>query len=167
MPESQVTGSEDSFRKGLAALQRKTYKEAISLFREAIDQERVEGTKSPRMKYISYLGLAITLSNGRSEEGAKLCHQAVQREFFDPDVYCNLGIVQLRNRRKAEAFDAFRKGLSLNPGHNRILDEMERYDRRGTPVLGFLSRSHPINRLFGRVRTRLLSLFNGDSSNGY
>src|SRR6266436_6285311 len=94
------TGSDDNFRKGLAALERKTYLEASAFFQSAIDQERQEGTKNPRMKFVSYLGLALTLANSRSEEGLKLCEQAVRREFFDPDVFCNLGIAYLRGRQK-------------------------------------------------------------------
>src|SRR5437867_1320993 len=92
------------------------------------------------MKYVSYLGLALTLSQGKSEEGLKLCEQAVKREFFDPDLYCNLGIVYLRQRMKAPAFEAFQKGLNLKPGHMRILDELEKYDHRSEPFFTFLRR---------------------------
>ncbi len=147
--------SEDSFRKGMASLERRTYAEAIAFFRGAIDLERQEGAKNPRMKYVSYLGLAVTLSNGRSEEGVKLCEQAVKREFFDPDLYCNLGIVYLRTRQKKRAFEAFQKGLNLKPEHRRIREELERYERRSMPVFTFLPRTHPVNRLAGRLRYRL------------
>ncbi|HEU4402843.1 MAG TPA: tetratricopeptide repeat protein [Candidatus Polarisedimenticolia bacterium] len=155
--------SEETFRKGLAALERRTYKEAISLFQGAIDQERQEGVKNPRMKYVSFLGLATTLMQGRSDEGLKLCEQAVKREFFDPDLYCNLGIVYLRNRQKARAFEAFQKGLNLKPGHRRILEELERYERRDHPVFAFLPRTHLVNRLAGRLRYRLRILFSGSA----
>lgn len=160
METSEPTGpAETAFRRGLQALDRKTYQEAITAFREAIEMERVEGSKNPCMKYVSYLGLALTYSQGRTDEGVKLCEQAVKREFFDPDVYCNLGIVSLRNRRKARAFEAFQKALNLRPGHVRTLDELERYERRGDPVFTFLPRSHPINRLAGQLRYRLRLLF--------
>ena len=149
------TSSEDIYRKGLVALDKRSYQEAVTLFRAAIEQERQEGTKSPRMKYLSYLGLAATLGNPRSDEGLKLCEQAVRREFFDPDVYCNLGIVLLRNRQKARAFDAFQKGLNLKPGYRRITEELNRYERRSDPIFTFLPRQHPINVLAGRLRHRL------------
>ncbi len=153
--------SETTFRKGLQALERKTYQQAIALFRESIEQERQAGTKSPRMKYVSYLGLALTLANVRSEEGLTLCQKAVQREFFDPDLYCNLGIVYLRNRQKALAFESFQKGLNLRPGYRRIQDALERYERRFDPIFGFLPRSHPINRFAGELRYRLRMLLAG------
>ena len=62
---------------------------------------------------------------------------------------------------KAPAFEAFQKGLNLKPGHVRILDELEKYDRRGEPVFTFLPRGHLLNRMAGRVRYRLRVLFDG------
>ncbi len=161
MANIPLAPSEIAWRNGMVSFDRRSYKESISLFQQAIDMERQEGAKNPRMKYVSYLGLALTLSQGKSEEGQRLCEQAVKREFFDPDLYCNLGIVYLRNRMKAQAFEAFQKGLNLKPGHPRILDELEKYDRRGDPVLSFLPRGHYVNRLLGRVRYRLRHLFDG------
>jgi Tfp pilus assembly protein PilF len=151
--------AEEAFRKALQALERRCYKEAVGLFQTAIEAERQDGSaKNPKMKYLSFLGLALTLSQGRSDEGQTLCEQAVKRDFFDADLFCNLGIVSLRNRQRAAAFEAFRKGLTLRPGYRRILDELERYERRGQPVFEFIPRDHPINRLAGLVRYRLRQL---------
>ena len=161
MANTPMAPSEVAWRGGLAALERRSLKESIGLFQQAIDLERQEGAKSPKMKYVSYLGLALTMSQGKSQEGQKLCEEAVKREFFDPDLYCNLGIVYLRNRMKSQAFEAFQKGLNLKPGHSRILEELERYDRRRDPMLSFLPREHYLNRLLGRVRYRLRHLFDG------
>jgi tetratricopeptide (TPR) repeat protein len=161
-----IAPSEVSFRNGISALERRSFKESIALFQQAIDLERQEGAKNPRMKYISYLGFALTLSQGKSEEGQRLCEQAVKRDFFDPDLYCNLGIVYLRNRQKKQAFDSFQKGLSLKPGHRRILEELERYEQRDPPVFTFLPRGHLVNRLAGQIRHHLRTLVgNGASRN--
>ena len=160
-----IPPSEVAWRNGVQCLERRSYKESISLFQQAIDLERQEGVKNPRMKFVSYLGLAITLFQGKSEEGLKLCEQAVKREFFDPDLYCNLGMVYLRHRMKSPAFEAFQKGLNLKPGHRRILEELEKYDHRSEPVFGFLPRNHTVNRLAGQLRFRFRSLFDG-SGNG-
>jgi len=161
MANTPLPPSEVAWRNGMVTLERRSYKESIALFQQAIDLERQEGAKNPKMKYVSYLGLALTLSQGKSEEGQKLCEQAVKREFFDPDLYCNLGIVYLRNRLKAQAFEAFQKGLNLKAGHSRILEELEKYDRRGEPILSFLPRGHYVNRLLGRLRFRLRHLLDG------
>ena len=161
MANAPITSSEVAWRNGLRSLERRCYKESIALFQQAIDLERQEGSKNPKMKFVSYLGLALTVSQGRSDEGLKLCEQAVKREFFDPDLYCNLGMVYLRHRMKSPAFEAFQKGLNLKPGHKRILEELEKYDHRSEPVFRFLPRDHPLNRLAGRLRFRFRSLFDG------
>ena len=133
--------------------------EARQYFQKAIDYDREIQAKAPRMKSASYLGLALTMAQGRSQDAIKLCEQAVKREFYDADLYCNLGIVYLRNRRRGPAFEAFRRGLALKPKHRRIHDELDRYDRRLQPTFGFLPRNHLVNRLAGRIRSRMRDLF--------
>src|SRR5262245_33004894 len=124
MANTPIVPSEIASRNCVVAFKRRSFKDSAALFRQAIDLERQEGAKNPKMKYVSYLGLALTLMNGKSEEGQKLCEQAVKREFFDPDLYCNLGIVYLRNRLKAQAFEAFQKGLNLKAGQARMLAQV-------------------------------------------
>ena len=154
-----LSRSEESFRKGLACLERRTYREAVSFFQAAVDLETEEGPKVSQVKYQSYLGLALTYARGRSAEGLKLCQDAVQRDFLNPDLFCNLGIVYMRHRQRRQAFQAFRKGLELDATHRRILVELKRYDQRGEPVFPSLSRDHLLNRLTGRLRCHLQSLF--------
>lgn len=148
---------DEAYKRGLACLERKTYQEATAYFQCALDMEK-DAQKNTGMKYLSFLGLALVLAQGRSDEGLKMCEQAVKRDFFDPDLFCNLGIVYLRHRQRGPAFAAFRRGLTLRPKHRRILDELERYDRRSEPVFGFLSREHAINVIAGRLRSRLRDL---------
>lgn len=155
---------EEAFRKGLACLELRSYKEAASCFQSAIDREREAGAQSLRPRYVSHLGLALTMAHGRTVEALTLCEQAVRREFFDADLYCNLGIAYLRHRRRGEAFRAFRKGLGLNPAHRRILAEMERYEPRGGPVFASLPRTHVVNRMAGCLRSRFRALFHADSA---
>jgi tetratricopeptide (TPR) repeat protein len=152
--------ADELFRRGLESLDRKQYQQAIGLIQSAIEADRQEGaSKGPRMRFMSYLGLALNLSQGRSEEGLKLCEQAARRDFFDADIFCNLGIACLRNRQKGPAFDAFRKGLALKPRHARIHYELARVERRGARVFGFLPRNHFLNRTLGSLRYRLRQTF--------
>jgi tetratricopeptide (TPR) repeat protein len=146
--------ADEAYKRGLACLERKTYQEATACFRTALDLDK-ESQKNAAMKYLSYLGVALVLSQGRSDEGLKMCEQAVKRDFFDPDLFCNLGIAYLRHRQRGPAFAAFKRGLTLRPKHRRILEELERYERRGDPVFGFLAREHPINVAAGRLRSRV------------
>jgi len=128
-----------------------------------MEMEKQEGSPNPRMKHLSYLGLALTLSQGRSEEGQKMCEQAASREFYDADLFCNLGIVSLRNRRRKQAFEAFRKGLVLRPKHRRIVEELSRHERREPLVFSNLPRDHFLNVMGGKIRWRLRLLFSRDS----
>jgi tetratricopeptide (TPR) repeat protein len=153
-PES----SEEALKCGLACLERKTYKDAAVYFQYAIDLDRAPGQKNSNMKCLSFLGLALNLAQGRSDEGLRMCEQAAKRDFFDADVFCNLGIVYLRHRQRGPAFQAFRRGLALRPRHPRIIEEMQRYDRRSTPFFPFLTRDHALNVFAGRMRSRLRSL---------
>jgi tetratricopeptide (TPR) repeat protein len=149
---------EEAFKRGQACLERRTYQEAAGYFQIAIDLDRTLGQKNSNMRYLSFLGLALNLGQGRSEEGLRMCEQAAKREFFDADVFCNLGIVYLRNRQRAPAFAAFQRGLALKPKHRRIIEELSRYERRATPVFPFLARDHSLNIVFGRVRSRWRAL---------
>jgi tetratricopeptide (TPR) repeat protein len=147
-----------AFKRGLACLERRTYQEAAGYFQFAIDLDRQAGQKGSGMRYVSFLGLALNFAQGRSEEGLRMCEQAAKREFFDADVFCNLGIVLLRNRQRAPAFAAFQRGLALKPKHRRIIEELSRYERRASPVFPFLKRGHTLNILLGRMRARWRAL---------
>jgi len=162
MPDTSISASEEIFRKAIEQLEQKQYQQCISMLRSAMDTEK-QTSAAPRMKHLSYLGLALTLSQGRSEEGQKLCEQAVKREFYDADLFCNLGIVSLRNRRRKQAFEAFRKGLALRPKHPRINEELDRHERRQDAVFPALPRNHLLNRLAGKMRYRFRLLFQRDS----
>jgi tetratricopeptide (TPR) repeat protein len=157
--------SEEMFRRGLAHLRRRARKEAASCFQQAIDLDREGPAKPPKMRYLSYLGLALSMINARSEEAVKLCQRAVKREFYDADLLCNMGIVYLRNRQRGPAFDAFERGLKLKSNHSRILAALERHDKRGQPMFTSLPRDHSVNRLAGRLRCRLLDLLGRDLDN--
>ena len=153
-----VGSHEELFRLGLAHLKRRAHKEAASSFQQAIDLSQEGSVKSLPMRYISYLGLALSMNDGRSEEAVKLCRQALKREFYDADLQYNLGIVYLRNRQRGPAFDAFERGLKLKPNHYRILAALERHEKRGQPMFASLPRNHSVNRLAGRLRCCLLDL---------
>ena len=158
--------SEEAFKRGLACLERRSYQEAAGCFQQSIDLDARPGQKSQsNMKYLSFLGLALNLAQVRSDEGLKMCEQAAKREFFDPDVFCNLGMVYLRHRQRGPAFAAFHRGLALRPKHRRILEELDRYDRRSAPVFSFLAREHALNILGGRLRSRLRALLGRLSPN--
>ncbi len=157
---------EEAFERGLACLEQKNHREAASSFQAAIEMEQQSGLRSRQMKFVSYLGLALILSRDRMEEALRLCEQAVQHDFLDADIMCNFGIACLRNLQRARAFEAFHRGLALRPNHPRIIEELERYERRSDPLFTFLPRGHFLNRVAGKLRARLRVLFNREAAAG-
>ena len=156
---STVPSTPDAlFQLGRTSLDKRRYHEALDYLQRAIDMQRLHDPHKDRMKHLSYLGLALTMTRGRSPEGLEMCEQATEREFYDPDMFCNLGIVYLRNRRKADAYEAFSHGLRLKPDYPRIHEEMVVFGLRRRPTLPFLPRSHPINKVTGRLRHRISTL---------
>jgi tetratricopeptide (TPR) repeat protein len=161
LPEATPQSAEELFQRGINYLEHKQYQQSIKLIQAAMEQDKLDGAnKGTSMRHLSYLGLALVLSSSRSEEGLKLCQQATKRDFFDADIFCNLGIAYMRNRLKGPAFDAFRKGLALVPRHRRILEELARVERRDSRVFSKLSRDHFLNYFFGLFRHRMRLLFN-------
>jgi len=160
LPNAIPQSADDLFQRGLNHLEHKQYQQSIKLIQAAMEQDKQDGAnKGTSMRRLSFLGLALVLANGRSEEGLKLCDQASKRDFFDADIFCNLGIALLRSRQKGPAFEAFRKGLVLMPRHRRILEELSRLERRDSRVFGFLPREHSLNHLFGVLRHKMRLLF--------
>lgn len=157
--------AEHLFRQGLANLDTRSYQQAAGCFQQALDLDRDGPAKPLRMKFLSYLGLALTMAHGRSPEAIKMCEQAARREFYDADLFCNLGIVYMRNRQRGKAFKMFQRGLALRPTHRRILAELDRHDRRTQPLFGFLPRNHTLNRIAGRLVWRLRDLFDRTAQN--
>jgi len=150
-----VVTAEESYRKGLEALGQGRRLEALALFEAAIELDRQKGLGRPQGRYLSYYGLCLSPVAGRGHEALDFCRQASQLEQFDPDVCCNLGRVLMRLGRRREAFDAFLRGLKVEPRHARIRRALRVMGVRRRPVLSFLPRQHPLNVLLGRLRPRL------------
>ena len=146
-----VHAAENRFQRGMEALSRGRGVEGLALFEAAIELERQHGAPRPQARYLSWYGLALALEGGRVREGVEFCRQAVPLEFYNPELYLNLGRVLMVAGRKREAFDALRKGAALQASHPGIQRELAKLGKRRRPVVPFLSRSHPINVALGRL----------------
>jgi len=144
--------SESAFNKGLEAVCRKEYLEALAYFEASMQLGRSVGMEPP-MKYLSYYGLCLAMVSNRINEAREICETALQAEFYNPDLYLNLGRVYLRSGDRASAFDTLVRGLHLNPRHSGLVREIRRLGIRKRPVLSFLRRDNPFNRLLGRMRS--------------
>lgn len=106
--------------------------------------------------YYSYLGYGIARCQQRVEEGLKLCRHAVKIQFYEPDNYLNLARTALLGNHRAEAVRAVHGGLKVDSRNLELLALYRDLGIRQLPVLSFLRRSHPLNLLLGRIRSRLL-----------
>jgi len=144
--------SENSFNKGLQAVLRGQYLEALAYFEASMELVQRAGNGQAPVKYLSYYGLCLAMASARLREAREICERAVEAEFYNPDLYLNLGKVYLKGRDRARAFGALIRGLQLNPRHAGIICEISHLGIRKRPVLPFLDRSHPLNRVLGRLR---------------
>ncbi len=146
-----VQAAETRFQRGLLALNDGRGLEAVALFEAALELERARGATSPQARYLSYYGLALARDAGQLREGTEFCRQAMALEFFNADLCWNYGRVLLLADRRKEAYAAFVKGLAVQKNHQEILQALGRMGWRKRPLIGFLSRSHPINAALGRL----------------
>ena len=146
--------SPESFsRQGHAALKQQDYKSAASYFRKAIDLDRARNKRRPDMRYLSYYGLSLCKAGLSRKVAIEACGSAVARQRHDPVLFLNLGRVYRLAGKPVLAMRAFEGGLGVAPDHPVLKRELGLLDRRGTPVLGFMTRTHPVNRWLGQLRT--------------
>ncbi len=128
------------------------YEAALPLFEQLLDRE----PRSARLR--SYHALCRAVAERRFDEGLEHCQAAAKQEFFNPELYLNLARLHLAFGFKAEGVRFVRRGLMIDPGNEALSQAMTDLGARISPVLSFLPRRHPLNRLLGRARSRIVRL---------
>lgn len=152
-----ILAADNCFKKGLTALAQGRPAEATAMFEAAMVIERERGVGRPQMRYLSYYGLGLAQSSRPTKEAIKACETAATRDFFNPDLFLNLGKVYLLAGKYTRAMQVFEHGLKIAPRHPALRAELERVDRRAKPPFPKLSRNHFLNRWFGMLRARFLT----------
>lgn len=140
--------ADEHFRRGIDALGNDDHAAALEHFRAA---QKVDPASA---RYRSYYGLCLGIAERRFDQALELCRSAAKEEFFNPDLYRNLAWVHLSFGFKAEAIRYLRRGLMIDPANLAIRQDLEKLGVRRRPALGFLPRSHLLNRWLGVVRGR-------------
>jgi len=146
----------DRLEEAIRATQQRDYHLAVKLFEKEYDALVDREADFERIPVLSYYGLCLAMVWGDTDQALKHCRVAVQWCATDPDLFFNLGMVQLRRRRRELAVVAFRKGLELDPLHPALCQTRERLRRRRRPFIPYLDRAHPLNKLAGLCATRWL-----------
>jgi tetratricopeptide (TPR) repeat protein len=141
--------SAELFERGVQLLRESDSLGALACFEKAYLHEQ-----SPRIR--SYLGYCIAAQRGQIGEALRLCMSAIEAEPGNPEHYLNLGRVHLRAKRRDEALETLRKGLSAGDNAD-IKALLEDLGTRKRPLLPFLPRHHFLNKYAGLI-LRLLKL---------
>ncbi len=86
--------------------------------------------------------------------GINLCRQAAAEEVFDARVFEQLARAELHLKHRRQACTAIQRGLRIDPGNMLLRTLRKRMGTRRQPVLTFLSRENPLNRMLGRITYR-------------
>jgi hypothetical protein len=145
---------EDLIEMGVSSAKKAEYERGLIFLAEAYrhlgrDQSRLSGP------LLSFYGLCLALHRGRIKEAADFCWLGVEKDHYNPDVYCNMAHVWIAGRSRRKAVDAIEKGLALDSRHQGLLRLRAEIGTRKTPVLPFLHRDNPLNISLGRVRAKL------------
>jgi tetratricopeptide (TPR) repeat protein len=140
----------DAMLDAIERCRRGAWREGLPALARIAEQEGRPGML-PALVY-SYLGYGIALRQQRLSEGLKLCQHAVKMEFYQAENYLNLARTQLLAGHRRPAVRAVADGLKVEPDNGQLLELQHELGLRKRPVLSFLSRSHPINSLLGRIR---------------
>lgn len=147
--------AEDSFRKGVQALKsERGQTEAMAFFEASLLLESRAQKNSGQPRYRSYYGLCLSSTKGKMKEALKLCRKACEDEFYNHEVWFNLGKVEREAGNQYKAHKALVRALHLSPHKAEIREELRKLGLRRAPVFSFLDRSHPLNRFMGRLTYR-------------
>jgi len=104
--------------------------------------------------WYSYLGYCMAKERGQVKKGIELCTLSLELEPEHADHYLYLAKIHLLAGNKPETLRVLREGMARgeNQGLITLLDAI---GTRKPPVLSFLPRSNPVNRLLGLLLERL------------
>jgi tetratricopeptide (TPR) repeat protein len=147
MASVTVEDSERLFRRAAAAFDAGETAPALALLERALKEQA-------HPAWHSYLGYCIAKERGQVRRGIELCREALVVDAENPVHYLNLARIHLVTGKKGEALAVLREGMSVEE-NGEILALLNRLGTRKPPVLSFLSRDHFLNKILGRILSRL------------
>lgn len=102
------------------------------------------------VRMLSLMGFTLAHESGQVARGIELCLKAIARNPENSDHYYHLGRIYLMAGNREQAIRVFRRGLKVRRDE-RIMDELRRLGVRKPPPFPSLSRSHPLNRMTGKL----------------
>ena len=143
--------AEKSYTKGVESVAKGDFLSGLAYFEAAIELAKKVEKIAPPPRYLSYYGLCLAMVSTKSQTALELCESAVAVEFYNPDLFHNLARVHLRMGPRDRAYPVLLRGLQLHPSHRGILNDVHSLGIRRRPILPFLARGNPVNRLLGAM----------------
>jgi Flp pilus assembly protein TadD len=106
--------------------------------------------------YLSYVGMLSAVAEKRYVVGERLCREALEIKCNHAQLYLNLAELYHQAGRDSDAIKTLRKGFISAGRDVRIRKALEKIGGRRPPILSSLERCHPLNRLLGRLRHRMI-----------
>lgn len=139
--------AEKLFDRGRDALAAGEIPSALALLERAL---KLNDNRS----WYSYLGFCVAKERGQVKKGIELCSLSLELEPENADHYLYLAKIHLLSGNKQETLRVLREGMARgeNKGLIALLDFI---GTRKPPVVAFLPRSNPVNRLLGLLLERM------------
>jgi tetratricopeptide (TPR) repeat protein len=138
------------FKEGMDLLKNGYPKKALPHFHCAVEVE------SHNPYYLSFLGLSIGRAEKKWKDAISLCETARRLKPNEVQLYLNLAEVYASAGQRENAIDTLDRALQIFGRDARLRRARSRVEKRRSPVLFFLERSHFLNRGLGKLRHRAL-----------
>ena len=139
--------AEEQFTMGMESLKNGDTGAALECLEKAVLLER-------NPLYCSNLAICLAKEKREFKKAVSLCNEAIKKEPKNSLHFLNLGRIHLIANQKRDAIRIFNLGMRY--GENRdIIAELNRFDRRRSPLVPFLDRGNPVNRILGKLTYRL------------
>jgi tetratricopeptide (TPR) repeat protein len=149
--QGDAAGEEAMLAPGLAAFAARDLPGAHAAFERA-------HRRAPRGRRArSWYGVTLVLVEKNITLGLSHCDEALRAAPSDPELLLNLARVHLALKQRQRAARAITRGLEAWPGHAALRAARDALGTRRPPVLPFLPRDNPLNRLLGRLRHRWMT----------
>jgi tetratricopeptide (TPR) repeat protein len=100
---------------------------------------------------LSAYGLCLSKVEHKNKLGAELCEKAMKLQSFEGLHWANLVRLYVGVKNRKKAVDVLESGLKLHPKDSKLLKIRDEIGYRKTPYLRFLSRTHPLNKVYSNA----------------
>lgn len=150
MAEIENIPGNDLIELGRAYINEKNYKEAAHYLRKALLSFQEDPNKTPGI-LLSCYGFATAIGEKNIKDGLAFCKKGLLRKDPAPESYLYLSELLLMVREKAEAYRILEEGLKIFKGDLKMSERIRKFGVRKKPLVPVLGRSHPINKVLGKI----------------